>query len=63
MFLFSLKFRWLKRLLLNETKDVSSWTGQPLFADDLEMEQLKSEQDAQISALFHYSRALFVLCN
>ena len=25
MFLFSLKFRWLQRLLLNETVDVSSW--------------------------------------
>ena len=25
MFLFSLKFRWLQRLLLNETLDVSSW--------------------------------------
>ena len=25
MFLFSLKFRWLQRLLLNETMDISSW--------------------------------------
>ena len=25
MFLFPLKFRWLQRLLLNETMDVSSW--------------------------------------
>ena len=62
MFLFSLKFCWLQRLLLNETMDVSSWNQcRPRFEDIVEMEQLKSHLRAGRHN-FTSSRAL-VSCN
>ena len=67
-FLFLLKFRWLQRLLLNETMDVSSQLKcrSPFEDSDVEMQQLKSHLRAgrhKCQLYFTYSRALFVLCN
>ena len=62
VFVFSLKFRWLQRLLQNETMDFCSWNVG--HEDSVEMEQLKSHLRAgrhECQLYFTYSRALFVL--
>ena len=65
MFLVSLKFRWLQRLLLNEMMDVSLWNVGTFWRWKWSSWSLIWEQNGtQVSALFHFiSRALFVLCN
>ena len=57
VFLFSLKFRWLQRLLLNETMDVSSWNVDHVLKTAWsEIEQFEA---GQMSALFHIFTCAF----
>ena len=64
MFLFSLKFRWLQRLLLNETMDVSSWNvGHDLKTvwNNGAVEVWFESRAAEIPALFHIFTCAFCL--
>ena len=61
MFLFSLKFRSLQRLLLNETMDVSSSNVGHVLQTAWKSHLRAGRHECQV--YFTYSRALFVLCN
>ena len=63
MFLFSLKFRWLQRLFLNERMDaVSSWNvGHVRQRGNEAVEVSFESRTAQISALFHIFTCAFCL--
>ena len=66
MFLFSLKFRSLQRLLLDETMDVSSWNVDRILKTAWKWSSwslIWEQDDKNVSLYFRYLHALFVFCN